>query len=82
MKKIKTTISFFAPFLFLSVLLAWPLSNEIRLEASTMPTIAMEHTNVDFEKGTFGNLPESAQIGIFLAGTGIIGLVSINRNKK
>jgi len=82
MKKIRTTISFFAPLLFLSVLLAFPLSSEIRLEASTMPMIAKEHTSVDPDKGTFGNLPESAQVVVFLAGTGIIGLVSINRNKK
>ncbi|BBO77630.1 hypothetical protein DSCW_50470 [Desulfosarcina widdelii] len=82
MKKIKTTFSFFVPLLFLSVLLAWPLSSEISLEASTLSMINGEHTSVDLEKGTFGNLHESARVVVLLAGTGIIGLACINRNKK
>jgi hypothetical protein len=89
MKKIRTTFSFLAPLLFLSVLLAWPLSSETSLEASTTPMIAAEHVGAgrlnqapSNGKNTFGSLPESVMVVILLAGTGIIGLVCINRDNK
>jgi hypothetical protein len=89
MEKIKTIIFFLTPILFLSALLAWPLSSDSRFELSTTPMITTAQTDVDrsdqapsSDTGTFGNLPKSARVFLLLAGTGIVGLVRINRNKK